>query len=275
MQSDIKIGVRVEVSLKNKLYSAIVAEIHEDLALEYKAKPIVAMLDKVPLVTEHQLTLWRWMSDYYCCTVGEVMNVAMPSGLKLESETRVVYNGDFDEQVHELSDDEYLVAEAVSIQNELTILQIQEILNKKTIFPVLRSLLDKKVISIKEELIEKFKPKMASFMTLNEPYKSDINRLTEAFDLVTKSEKQTKVLLAFVQLSRNKHFTLPVSDICQLSGTDNSAVQALVKKEIFTVSKQRLSRIFNNGSSNDETEALQSLSDQQIIALDEIRVCLE
>jgi len=275
MQSDVKPGVRVEVSLKNKLYSAIVAEIYEDLALEYKAKPIVAMLDKVPLVTEHQLTLWRWMADYYCCTVGEVMNVAMPSGLKLESETRVVYNGDFDEHVHELSDDEYLVAEAVSIQNELTILQIQEILNKKTIFPVLRSLLDKKVISIKEELIEKFKPKMASFMTLNEPYISDINRLTEAFDLVTKSEKQTKVLLAFVQLSRNKHFTLPVSDICQLSGTDNSAVQALVKKEIFTVSKQRLSRIFNNGSSNDETEALQSLSYQQIIALDEIRVCLE
>jgi primosomal protein N' (replication factor Y) (superfamily II helicase) len=275
MQSDIKPGIRVEVSLKNKLYSAIVAETHEDLKLEYTSKPIIAVLDKIPLVTEHQLTMWRWMAEYYCTTVGEVMNVAMPSGLKLESETRVVFNGDFSDQAHDLSDDEYLVAEAVSIQNELTILQIQEILNKKTIFPVLRSLLDKRVISIKEELIEKFKPKMASFMTLNEPYKSDINRLTEAFDLVTKSEKQTKVLLAFVQLSRNKHFTLPVSDICQLSGTDNSVVQALVKKEIFTVSKQTLSRIFNNGGGNDETEALQTLSEQQIIALEEIGTCFD
>ena len=102
MQSDIKPGIRVEVSLKNKLYSAIVAETHEDLILEYTSKPIIAVLDKVPLVTEHQLTLWRWMAEYYCTTVGEVMNVAMPSGLKLESETRVVFNGDFNDQVHDL-----------------------------------------------------------------------------------------------------------------------------------------------------------------------------
>ena len=123
-ETEIATGVRVEVSLKNKLYSAIIAEIHGDLSLEYKPKPIIAVLDKLPLVTEHQLTFWRWMADYYCCTVGEVMNVAMPSGLKLESETKVVFNGDFTDQAQSLNDDEYLVAEAVSIQNELTILQI-------------------------------------------------------------------------------------------------------------------------------------------------------
>jgi len=270
MQKDITIGVRVEVSLKNKLYSAIVAEIHEDISLEYKSKPIIAILDSVPLVTAQQLSFWRWLAEYYCASVGEVMHVAMPSGLKLESETKVVFNNDFNDQVHELSDDEYVVAEAVSIQNELTILQIQQILNKKTVFPVLRSLLDKRVISVKEELIEKFKPRMASFMTLNEPYKSDPNRLTEAFDLVAKSEKQTKVLLAFVQLSRNKNFTLPVSDICQLSGSDSSVVQALVKKDIFTVSKQKLSRIYRNGHDADESETLQPLSTQQLLALKEI-----
>ena len=150
MVGDIVVGVRVEVSLKNKLYSAIIAEVHSDLELTYKPKPVIAVLDKTPLVTSTQLKLWRWMADYYCCTVGEVMHIAMPSGLKLESETKVVFNGTFGEFVSVLSDDEYLVSEAVSIQNELTILQIQEILNKKTIFPVLRSLLDKRIISIKE-----------------------------------------------------------------------------------------------------------------------------
>ncbi|MBK9736677.1 MAG: primosomal protein N' [Saprospiraceae bacterium] len=271
LKYEIMVGLRVEVSLKNKLYSAIIAEVHEDLVLEYKPKPIIAILDKVPLVTDDQLTLWRWMADYYCCTIGEVMNVAMPAGLKLESETKVVFNGDFQDQTQSLSDDEYMIAEAVSIQNELTILQIQSILNKKTIFPVLRSLLDKNVISIKEELIEKFKPKMVNFMTLNEPYKSEPNLINEAFDMVIKSEKQTKTLLAFIQLSRNKNYTAPVADICQLAGVDSSVVQALTKKNIFTITKQKQSRVKEIGLDDTDKESLQSLSDQQIDALIEIK----
>lgn len=270
---DIKIGIRVEVPLKNKLYSAIVAELHEDIKLTYKTKPIISILDNIPLLTERQLNFWQWVASYYCCTVGEVMNVAMPAGLKLESETRVVFNGEIHDITDQLSDDEYLVAEAVSIQNELTIIQIQDILNKKTIFPILRSLLDKKVISIKEELIEKFKPKKVSYITLQEPYISEPDRLTEAFDLVAKSEKQTKALLAFVQISRNKIFTIPVADIYQLTDADSGVIQALVKKNIFTIEKKVHSRIGLNSTHEPVEEALQQLSDQQVVALNEISAC--
>lgn len=270
MAEEVKVGLRVEVSLKNKLYSAIISEVHEDLTLEYTPKPIVAILDTIPLVTPWQISFWQWMAAYYCCTVGEVMNIAMPSGLKLESETKVVYNSDFDEMAASLTDDEYLVAEAVSIQNELTILQIQDILNKKTIFPVLRSLLDKKVISVKEELIEKYKPKMVNFMVLCEPYKSDPESINAAFDIVTKSDKQTKALLAYVQMSRNKNFTIPVSDVCQLAGVDASVIQAMVKKSIFTISRQNQSRIFKKEENELANHEMQTLSVQQIQALDEI-----
>ena len=229
MAADIVTGIRVEVSLKNKLYSALVAEVYEDIELAYKPKAIISIIDNLPMVTAIQLQFWKWMAEYYCCTIGEVMNVAMPSGLKLESETKVVFNGNFEDIDQALSDDEYLIAEAVSIQNELTILQIQEILDKKTVFPILRNLLDKRIISIKEELIEKFKPKTASFITLNEPYVSEPSKLNDAFDLVARSEKQTKALLAFVQISRNKNFTQAVSDICHLANVDTAAIQAMVK----------------------------------------------
>jgi primosomal protein N' (replication factor Y) (superfamily II helicase) len=233
LAQDIVVGIRVEVSLKNKLYSALVAEVHEDIELVYKPKPIISAIDKLPMVTTIQLQFWHWMADYYCCTIGEVMNVAMPSGLKLESETKVVFNGNIEDLDQSLTDDEYLIAEAVSIQNELTILQIQDILNKKTVFPVLRNLLDKRIISIKEELIEKFKPKTASFITLHEIYQEDLSKLNEAFDLVARSEKQTKALLAFVQVSRNKNFTQSVSDICQLAHVDTSVIQRHCQKEYF------------------------------------------
>ncbi len=269
----VQIGIRVEVPLKNKLYSAIIAEVHSDLQLEYKAKPIIAILDKTPMVTETQLKFWSWMASYYCCTLGEVMNVAMPAGLKLESETKVVFNGELEDITVELNDDEYLVAEAVSIQNELTILQIQDILNKKTIFPILRSLLDKRIISIKEELIEKFKARMVNFVSLNEPYLSEPNRLSEAFDLVANSEKQTKALLAFVQISRNKIFSMPVSDIYLLADVDSGVLQAIAKKGIFNIKKQKLSRITDR-SENQQPEAMDPLSNMQVNAIAEIKKVL-
>jgi primosomal protein N' (replication factor Y) len=210
------------------------------------------------------------MADYYCCTVGEVMNIALPSGLKLESETRVVFSGVADDMVNQLSDDEYLIAEAVSIRNELTISQIQEILNKKTIFPILRCLLDKNIISIKEELIEKFKQKMVNFMELNEPYRSRPDELTKVFDTIANSEKQTKALLAFVQLCRNKNFNLPVADVCHLAGVDSSVVKALAKKEIFTIRKQNQSRIHNPSDMTSE-EAMSELSHIQDASLERIQ----
>lgn len=266
----VKIGIRVEVSLKNKLYSAIVSEILENIKLDYKTKDIIAVLDSDPLVTESQLQFWHWMANYYCCTLGEVMNVAMPASLKLESETKVILDGDINDVSHLLSDEEYLIAEALSIQNELTILQIQGILNKKSIFPILRSLIDKRIISIKEELIEKFKPKMVNYMTLNEPYLDNPNLLSEAFDLVIKSDKQTKALLAFVQLSRNKTFSIPVSEICQLAGVDTVTVQTLAKKKIFTIEKKRYSRIGLNAIEEQETQALQPLNQYQTEAFGKI-----
>ena len=270
MAADIVVGIRVEVSLKNKLYSALVAEVYEDIELAYKPKAIISIIDNLPMVTAIQLQFWKWMAEYYCCTIGEVMNVAMPSGLKLESETKVVFNGNFEDIDQALSDDEYLIAEAVSIQNELTILQIQEILDKKTVFPILRNLLDKRIISIKEELIEKFKPKTASFITLNEPYVSEPSKLNDAFDLVARSEKQTKALLAFVQISRNKNFTQAVSDICHLANVDTAAIQAMVKKDIFTISKQIVSRIKNTGAHQPENDTNHQLSLQQEDGLKEI-----
>lgn len=266
----ILIGQRVEVSLKNKLYSAIIAEVYDHLDLEYKSKPIVAILDKSPIVLPEQLKLWFWMAEYYCCTIGEVMNVALPSGLKLESETKVVFNGNFEDIAQDLSDDEYLIAEAVSIQNELTIFQIQDILNKKSIFTVLRGLLDKNIISVKEELIEKFKPKLASFVELQQPYSDNIESMQSAFDLVGKSDKQTNALLAYMQIGRNKNISIPVTEIYHLANVDSTVISALVKKGIFSILKKPMSRIYDAGHVENETIDMQLLSQQQISALQEI-----
>ena len=247
----VKPGLRVEVPLKNKLYAGIVSATFSTPEPAYKTRPIVSILDNEPLLGEIQLAFWEWMASYYCCSLGEVMNVAMPAGLKLESETRVVFNGDPGNIPLDLSDDEYMLAEAVSIRHELSILEIQDILNKKTVFPVIRSLLDQRIISIKEVLQEKFKPRTANFISLSAAFATGSEGWTRAFDMVTKSDKQTRFLLAFAQLSRNEQGTLPASDILKLSGLDSSVIQALVKKGILTLEKKAISRL---GSFHEEID---------------------
>ena len=267
-------GTRVEVSLRNKLYTAIVYELHEEMSLDHKPKAIIDIMDEMPLVTETQLKFWQWVAEYYCCTLGEVLNVAMPSGLKLESETRIVFTGNSDELESILTDDEYLVAEAVHIRNELTINEIRDILNRKTVFPVIRSLIDKRIVTIKEELIEKFKPRTTNYMTLAPRYADDPELMSEAIGLVERSDKQTRAFLAFIQLAGNKTRSLPVSEVCKIASTDTSVIQAMVKKGLFIVEKKVQSRIFSAAEdANKDSSDMQPLSVQQLQAICGIREC--
>ena len=119
LQDQIKVGCRVEVQFgKRKIYSGIVKCIHSNKPDLYAVKPIRSLLDTEPIVTPAQLQLWEWMASYYMCTEGEVMNAALPAHLKLESETYLVLNEDAEADKHTLTDDEFLVMEALEIRHQ-------------------------------------------------------------------------------------------------------------------------------------------------------------
>ena len=144
---EVQFGVRVEVQFgKSKYYTALVVDILKDIAEGYELKSITAVLDQEPLITPVQVKLWEWMADYYCCTVGEVMHAALPGNLKLTSETILTLSPHFDEDYSELSDKAYMIAEALSIQHEITISDVQKILDQKTVYPIIKSLLEHRVI---------------------------------------------------------------------------------------------------------------------------------
>lgn len=262
MRSSLQFGVRVEVPLRNKLYSAIVVEVHENLELDYKAKAMISVLDDDPIITTTQYAFWQWLAQYYCCTIGEVMNVALPSGLKLSSETRVVIHPDYEDRT-DLSDDEYLISEAISIQNELTIDEVKDILNKKSVYPLIRDLMDKRVLSVKEELIKKYTPKKIGVVELTEYYLANKERLSEAFDLTQRSEHQTNALLAYVTLSKGGT-VVPKSSIYDLAKVSSSVINALGKKGIFRIFEKETSRL----TFDESQEALPPLSEiqEQVIA---------
>ncbi len=119
LQGLVQVGCRVEVQFgKRKVYSGIVKRLHDDKPQVYEVKPIRTLLDSTPVVTAQQLAFWSWMASYYACTEGEVMNAALPAHLKLESETMVVLNEDADPDVAGLSDDEFLLIQALQVKRE-------------------------------------------------------------------------------------------------------------------------------------------------------------
>ena len=144
----IEFGKRVEVPLKNKLYSGLIIGLEENVNLDYKTKSILSVIDDEPIIHYYQYEFWKWMADYYCCTIGEVMHVALPGGLRLGSETKLLIHDDFNDDFTDLTDNEYIVAEALTIRNVLTIEEVKDILDRKTVYPLIRSLLDKRVIRL-------------------------------------------------------------------------------------------------------------------------------
>lgn len=114
----IMIGMRVEVMLgATKRYAGIIKRIHAEKPAGFNPKPILGILDEAPIVFPAQLALWEWMAQYYMCTEGEVMQAAVPSHLKISSESIFILNEEAVIDGQNLSDAEYILTEALQIKN--------------------------------------------------------------------------------------------------------------------------------------------------------------
>ncbi|MBP9873201.1 MAG: primosomal protein N' [Haliscomenobacter sp.] len=264
----IGVGMRVEVEFgKKRRYAALVVETGVAPPEGRPAKPILSAIDETPIALPVQLKFWHWLAAYYACTVGEVMTAALPAHYKLVSETAITLGPYFEEDMAGLDDKEYLILEALTIQQELTLSQVQDILQQRTVYPIIRRMLDKKLLFLKEDLKEKYQPKRVACVRLKEPYVSQPDKLQEAFERLSRAGRQMEALLAVIQLSRQLPF-LRKEDIYQAAGVDHAVVQGLVKKDILEVYDREVSRL---GSYEEQVSGIDDFSDQQRQAYEDIR----
>ncbi|MBB5394948.1 primosomal protein N' [Mucilaginibacter sp. AK015] len=269
LNSAIAAGKRVVVQFgKSKLYTAIVLNITELAPQKYEAKYIIDILDEQPVVTPRQLQFWHWLADYYMCNTGEVMNAALPSALKLASETRIILNKDFEYDKSALNDKEFLIAEALDIQPDLTISDIAKLLGQKTVMPILKSLFEKNIINISEEVNERYKPRKRTYITLNPAYHNQDN-LRELFVILEKrAPKQADAVLAFIKLSRGQK-AVSKSELIEESGSGDASIRSLIEKEVFFAEDKTISRL---GYHEDEDQLSNFvLSPAQQTALEETK----
>jgi primosomal protein N' (replication factor Y) len=262
----IDIGKRVVVQFgKSKLYTAIIASVGTLAPEKYEAKYIIDILDEQPVVNTKQLAFWKWIADYYLCHIGEVMNAALPSALKLASETKITLNPGFEYDKALLNDKEYLIVDALDVQPELTVSDVAKLLGQKTVMPILKGLFEKNIITISEEVNDRYKPRMRTFIKLNKVY-NDPDQLRELFAILERAPKQADALLAYIQLSRKqKHVSR--NELTEASGASLSAIKALIDKEVFIADERNVSRL-----NIEEVELIKefTFSDKQAVAYTEL-----
>ena len=258
-------GMRVAVSFgKTKMYTGLVFNIHQIAPTFYEAKDIHQILDEDPLVNEQQLLHWKWISDYYMCSLGEVYRASLPAAFLLESETIIIKNAiPIEESI--LLDDEFLVYEALQHQSQLTIHQVVAILGKKKVMPIVNGLIQKSAISIQEEIYEQYKPKLVKYVRLHASYSSDTS-LEKLLVALSRAKKQREAVLSFFQLSTSKK-PIKAKDLEEKAAVSASVLKSLVDKNIFEFYEIQIDRINFNGDTND----LKQLNEFQEVALKEIK----
>ncbi len=259
-------GMRVAVPFgRNKVYTAMVVEKHHRQPETYKAKEINEIIDAIPVVTPAQIKLWRWMADYYMCTLGEVYRSAMPARLLLESETMIQWNDKVTIDTAELDDAEYLLYEAMQVQNVLKLDEVIAILNKKNVFPVINSLLTKNAILLQEEMVELYKPKQERYIRLAEEYLKD-DGLTQLMEVVGRAQKQREAVLKFFQLQAMQKKPISAKQLVDEAEISSAVIKALVEKSVFEVYYINHDRVVFN----DAEQGYINLTDEQSKALWEI-----
>jgi len=267
----IKPGMRIAVPFgKSKIYTALAIELHQNKPQLYEAKEIHQILDELPIVNKIQIAHWQWIASYYMCAIGDVYRSAMPSALILENETIISQKLDFYVDESQLSDDEFLVYQALQQTSSLKIENIISILNKKNVFPVIQQLLQKGILELQEEMSETYKPKLIRYVRLHAEFQNSDN-LSELLDILKRSEKQKELVLAYFQLNSARK-PITVKQLTETAGSTTAIVKALIDKGIFEEYYIQTDRV--NFEENLQENQLE-LSHAQQLAFDEINYNFE
>jgi primosomal protein N' (replication factor Y) len=224
-------GMRVAVNFgKQRIQTAIVYRKHHDKPLHYDTKQILHIIDNFPVITEMQWELFRFISHYYLTPLGLVIKAALPGSFMLESETYLLLNDNINPDELNLTDDEYLLLEALKMQKMVNIKTLQNLLEKNNIFGLVNSLLKRRIVRSLQEIKEKYKAKTETYIQLSEKWESD--EINDLFATLSKNaEKQRQILLQFFSLRRQKRPVLK-KQLLQQSGAGLSSLKALIDKGI-------------------------------------------
>ena len=285
LEGMLQAGSRVLVQFgKKKYYTGLVETLHNNSPKGREVKEIIGLLDAAPIVRYPQLNLWKWISEYYLCSVGEVMRAALPSGLKPESETFVTLadergergerseEGEDESGLRALTEKEASVIMALSEKKgRMKISEIEARTEIRNIMPVVNALMESGIVAVDEKVVERYRSKKESYVAINLE-RGDMDGLHGFFDLTRRSVAQEKGLIAWLDMSgwlaQGKEEQPVKKEDFLKGGVSPNVLRGMISKGIFRIEKREINR-FNPRSEHHESR-LAKLSEAQQRAKEEI-----
>ncbi len=271
-EDEIEVGSRVLVQFgKKNYYTGIVELVHNNQPSGYEVKEIMMVLDAKPIVRHPQLKLWNWLAEYYLCSVGEVYKAAVPSGLKVESETYILLNSDYeyDENVN-LTERMALIIQLLDRNGRMKISEIERETGFKNLGTLVNKMLEIGLVLIDERIVDKYRARKETLVRLNCD-RNDNEALHGFFDIVKRARQQEKMLIAYLDLSAWMQSATPKevlkSDLLERSGASPAVLKGLVDKGVLEIYKKEINRFTVDVS---ESAELPQLSNAQLAAYNSI-----
>lgn len=267
LEKQAKVGVRAVAPFGKRTLTGFIINKSKATTVKDDIKPITDIIDEEPIVDKNSLKFYEWLSDYYLCSIGEALKLAIPYGSEVESKRKII--PDQKACLHLLSKEKNKsstrakILKVLSDKKEINLQQLQKLVKKRNIYSTLRTLQDNGIVTLLDLLQSaKVKPKTANYVKL-------IKKVGEVYSLFPEIErrapKQIKLLL---ELINAKGKGLPVAELLHKTTSSKSSLDSLSVKGIVKIYEQEIERRYVEQYKEEKTNF--SLAKQQTEVINEV-----
>ncbi|NWG28233.1 MAG: primosomal protein N' [Ignavibacteriaceae bacterium] len=272
LEKQAKVGVRAIAPFGKRTLTGFIISKLKTASLKETIKPITDIIDEQPIVDKDGFRFYEWLADYYLCSFGEALKLAVPYGSEVESKRKVIPDQNacahlFTKEKNK-SSTRAQILKVLSEKKEISLQQLQKLVKKKNIYSVLRTLQEHGVVTLLDMLQPaKVKAKTVSYVKLEKK----VGEVYSIFpEIERRSPKQVKLLLELVNA---KGKGLPVSELLHKTSSSKSSLDSLAAKGIVKIYEQEVDRKFVEHYKEEQTNF--SLSEKQIDVISEVSKTIE
>lgn len=264
LQDQAKPGVRAVAPFGKRTLTGFILNITSKTSVKEGIKPIRDIIDDIPIVDKYTLKFYEWLSDYYLCSLGEALRLAVPHGSEIESKKKIHIDREFAEELLSKEKNKNTVKskilKEISTRDEVSISTLQKAIKKKNIYSVLTSLTKIGLITVLDEVEKpKVKPKKVKYVKLAK----EIAQIYAAFpEIERRSPKQVKVLLELISA---KGKSLPVAELLHKIEGTKSTIDSLVKKNFVEVFEKEIERRYTEEYTEEHQQLILTPHQQKVV----------
>jgi len=226
-------GKRVLAGFGNKKITGIIVSVIDNTEHQ-KLRTILDLIDSNVIIKDELMEFCKWISEYYCAPIGEVIFSALPGRMNISSDKfyklHEKYLKELDDS--ELKEEIYLkIIEALEDKEFATKKQLERKLNFKDLSSYIKILENKKIIYSENQFSKPVSEKKIRTARLNFSLK-EIDKIIIQHKI--RSDKQ----IAFLKLLSEDRFN-SIREAAELCGISSSSVNSLLLKELIEIKEER------------------------------------